>query len=84
MALPTEAVGGWITEPVLNWYGRCDGCGKHRFFIKLYNCYPEEFLSGTGSVFYWQCANCMVATLSAKIAKAENAQAAQATQGGKA
>ena len=62
MALPIEKVGSWVTEPVTMWFGRCDGCGKRRPRLALYDCYPEE-----GGGFLRQCARCMIESLSAKL-----------------
>ena len=67
MALPIEEVGSWVTEPFTMWFGRCDGCGKRRLWLKLYDCWPEE---GEGN-FHWQCAQCMIESLSAKLEKLE-------------
>ena len=62
VALPIEKVSSWVTEPNAMWFGRCDGCGKRRLLIDLYDCFPD----GEGS-FYWQCARCMIESLSAKL-----------------
>ena len=66
MALPIEKVGSWVTEPFTMWFGRCDGCRKRRLRLKLYDCYPEGFMEGGGG-FLWQCAQCMIGPLSAKL-----------------
>lgn len=65
-SLPVEAVGSWVTEPDAHWFGRCDGCGKRRIRLDLYDCFPERFMEEGGS-FYWQCAGCMIESLSAKL-----------------
>ena len=65
MALPIEKVGSWVTEPFTTWFGRCDGCGKRRLRLALYDCYPEGFMAGGG--FLWQCAGCMIESLSEKL-----------------
>ena len=61
MPLPVEKVASWEPTGLVHWYGRCDGCGKRQFLFRLYDCYPEE-----GTTFFWQCAPCMVLTLSEK------------------
>ncbi len=66
MGLPTEKVGSWVTEPDAHWFGRCDGCGKRRLRLDLYDCYPEGFLDGGGG-FQWQCAGCMIGSLTEKL-----------------
>ncbi len=48
------------------WFGRCDGCGKRRLRLDLYDCYPEEFFEGGGG-FHWQCAQCMIESLTEKL-----------------
>ena len=68
MSLPVEQVGSWVTEPDAHWFGRCDGCGKRRLRLNLYDCYPVNFLAGE-SIFFWQCAQCMIESLSEKIEK---------------
>ena len=65
MALPIEKVGSWVTAPFTMWFGRCDGCGKRRPRLALYDCYPEGFMAGGG--FLWQCAGCMIESLSEKL-----------------
>ena len=67
MALPIEKVASWVTTPFTMWFGRCDGCGKRRPRLDLYDCYPEE---GDGG-FHWQCAQCMIESLSAKLEAGE-------------
>ena len=67
-ALPVEAVGSWVTEPDMHWWGRCDGCGKRRIRLALYDCFPVVFMEG-GGAFYWQCAECMIVSLTAKAAE---------------
>ncbi len=66
MALPIEKVGSWVTEPDAHWFGRCDGCGKRRLLVDLYDCFPYRFPDGEGG-FHWQCARCMIESLSAKL-----------------
>ena len=66
MALPIERVAAWVSTPFAHWFGRCDGCGKRRPRLDLYDCYPEKALDGDGG-FHWQCAGCMIETLSAKL-----------------
>ena len=64
MSLPVEQVGSWVTEPDAHWFGRCDGCGKRRLRLDLYDCFPDAFREGA---FYWQCARCMIVSLSKKL-----------------
>ena len=69
MPLSSEQVGSWVTEPDGQWFGRCDGCGKRRVRLDLYDCFPESRLDGR---FYWQCAGCMIESLTEKLeAKSE-------------
>ena len=65
MSLPVEKVGSWVTESNAHWFGRCDGCGKRRLRLDLYDCYSVNFLAGGD--FYWQCAGCMIESLSEKL-----------------
>ena len=63
MTLPIEKVASWVKEPNAMWFGRCDGCGKRQLRLDLYDCYPEMGVGG----FYWQCAQCMIESLSEKL-----------------
>lgn len=73
MPLPTDEFDSYETEGSVHWYGRCDGCGKRRFFMRLYDCFrrrthKEEYDCVLGAGFQWQCAPCMVVFLAEKYA----------------
>lgn len=65
MALPANRVASWVTEPDVHWFGRCDGCGKWRIRIQLYDCYPERFAEE--GAFHWQCAQCLIESLTERF-----------------
>ena len=67
MALPIKMVAAWVTEPFAMWFGRCDGCGKRRPRLDLYDCFPEPFGDDGEGLFHWQCAQCMIETLTAAL-----------------
>lgn len=63
MSLPIEDVGSWVTNPDVHWFGRCDGCGKRRIRILLYDCWPIV----PDGHFRWQCDSCMIDSLTEKL-----------------
>jgi hypothetical protein len=61
-AFTTDAdIGSWVIHPSRHRLGRCDRCGKRRFFLRLYDVWPRHM-----DHFGWVCADCLIEVLTVK------------------
>ncbi len=56
---------GWIAEGERKWFFRCDKCKRRRLVCYYYEVYPPIFSIEDAAGWWYNCANCMVAAVTA-------------------
>lgn len=59
--MPLPEVGGWITEPAIRWFQRCERCGRWRlvgYYFEVYSLANCEH-----PCWWYECLWCFVDTI---------------------